>query len=56
MRTAAKTIAAAGIETLLDHSIIERAQEEFKEKTEGFVYKSAIPQDQKPRLPVENNE
>ena len=56
MRTAAKTIAAAGIETLLDHSIIERAQEEFKEKTEGFAYKSAIPQDQKPRLPVENNE
>jgi aminobenzoyl-glutamate utilization protein B len=51
MLTAAKTIAASGIEVLLDPTIIERARAEFKEKTKGFVYKSAVPKDQKPRLP-----
>jgi aminobenzoyl-glutamate utilization protein B len=51
MLTAAKTIAASGIEALLDPTIIERARAEFKEKTKGFVYKSAVPRDQKPRLP-----
>ena len=51
MHTAAKTIAAAGIETLMDPSVIEKAQAEFKEKTKGFTYKSAVPKDQKPRLP-----
>ena len=53
MHASAKTIAAAAIETLLDLSIVERAQAEFKEKTKDFIYKSAIPQDQKPRLPAQ---
>jgi aminobenzoyl-glutamate utilization protein B len=51
MQVAAKTLAATGIETLMDPKIIERAQAEFKEKTKGFIYKSAVPRDQKPRLP-----
>jgi aminobenzoyl-glutamate utilization protein B len=51
MLTAAETIAASGIEALLEPAIIERARVEFKEKTKGFVYKSAVPKDQKPRLP-----
>jgi len=52
MHVAAKTIAASGIEALMDPSIIVRAQEEFKEKTKDFTYKSAVPENQKPRLPV----
>ncbi len=51
MMLAAKTLAAAGIEVLLDKSIIERAQKEVKEKTKGFTYKSAVPKNQKPKLP-----
>ncbi|MCP4712710.1 MAG: amidohydrolase [Planctomycetes bacterium] len=52
MHVAAKTLAASGIEVLMDPSIIERAREEFQKSTEGFTYKSAIPKNQKPRLPV----
>ncbi len=52
MVVAAKTIAAAGVETLLDPRIIEKARAEFAEKTQGFTYKSAVPKDQKPRLPA----
>ncbi|MFC1732792.1 amidohydrolase [candidate division KSB1 bacterium] len=52
MRVAAKTIAAAGIETLLDPSIVEKARAEFMENTKDFTYESAIPRDQKPRIPV----
>ena len=48
MRTAAKVIAASAIEALTDGRIIARAQKEFKEKTRGFVYRSAIPAEQKP--------
>jgi len=51
MRTASKTNAAAGIEFLMDDSLIGKAQEEFKEKTKDFTYKSAVPKGQKPRLP-----
>ncbi len=50
MRTAAKTIASSVIETLLDPSIIERAQAEFTEKTEDFIYKSPLPAGQKPKI------
>ncbi len=49
MLTAAKVLAAAAIEALLDPAVVKRAQAEFKEKTKGFIYKSAIPKDQKPR-------
>jgi len=55
MRTAAKTIAASVIETLLDQSIIEQAQKEFRESTKDFEYKSALSQDQKPRIPERKN-
>jgi aminobenzoyl-glutamate utilization protein B len=51
MLTAAKTIAGAGVEALMNPKISQEAQAEFKERTKGFTYKSAIPQDQKPRLP-----
>ncbi len=51
MRIAAKVLATAGIEILLDPSIIEKAKLEFAEKTEDFIYKSAVPKDQKARLP-----
>ncbi len=51
MQTAAKTLAASGIEVLMNRKLIEEAQKEFLEKTEGFRYKSAVPEDQRPRLP-----
>ena len=51
MHAAAKTLAAAGLEILLDPGIIEKASAEFKEKTKDFTYKSAVPQDQNPPLP-----
>lgn len=53
MLVAAKTLAASGIEALQDPTIIEKARAEFKEKTRGFTYKSAVPPGQKPRLPKE---
>jgi len=51
LETAAKTIAAAGIDSLLNPQIIEAAQKEFQKETEGFTYKSAVPKNQKARLP-----
>ncbi|MHC4737561.1 MAG: amidohydrolase, partial [Planctomycetota bacterium] len=52
MDVAAKTFAAAGIEVLTDPGIVEKAQAEFRKKTKNFTYKSAVPNDQKPRLPI----
>jgi aminobenzoyl-glutamate utilization protein B len=52
MDAAAKTFAAAGIEVLTAPGIVEKAQAEFREKTKDFTYKSAVPNDQKPRLPI----
>ncbi len=49
MHSAAKVLGAAAIEALLDPGLVKRAQEEFKKKTKDFVYKCAIPKDQKPR-------
>jgi len=51
MLTAAKVLAASGIEVLMDKSIVRKAREEFDEKTEGFTYKSAVPSDRKPPIP-----
>jgi aminobenzoyl-glutamate utilization protein B len=51
MITAAKVIAASGIDLLMNTDIIEEAQKEFAEKTEGNPYKSVIPEGQKPPLP-----
>ena len=55
MKVTAKTIAAAAIEVLMDRRIVEKAQAEFKEKTKDFTYKSAVPKDRKPRLPIDKN-
>jgi len=49
MQNAAKVLACSGIDILTNPEIIKEAWKEFREKTKGFVYKSAIPQDQKPR-------
>ena len=49
MLTAAKVLAGAAIDCLIDAGIIAEAQAEFKEKTEGFEYESAVPDGQKPR-------
>jgi aminobenzoyl-glutamate utilization protein B len=49
MVTAAKILAAAGIDFLSDPQLVRDAQAEFKEKTRDFVYKSAIPEGQPPR-------
>ncbi|MCP4724902.1 MAG: amidohydrolase [bacterium] len=51
MQTAAKTLAASGIEVLMNKDIIKEAQEEFQEKTKDFIYKSSVPEGQKARLP-----
>ncbi len=51
--TAAKVLAASGINMITNTTIIEEAQKEFREKTEGKPYKSVIPAGQKPPLPGE---
>jgi len=51
MAVTSKVIAASAIDVLMDSSIVERARAEFKEKTKDFVYKSAIPKEQKPPIP-----
>jgi aminobenzoyl-glutamate utilization protein B len=51
MNTAAKVLAASGIDILTDKSILEKAGKEFSEKTKGFTYKNAIPDGQKPPIP-----
>jgi aminobenzoyl-glutamate utilization protein B len=51
MQYAAKVLAASGIDFLLTPSSVEKAKAEFAEKTKGFVYKSAIPDGQKPPVP-----
>ena len=55
MAAAAKTFAASGIDVLMDPGIVEKAQAEFKKKTKDFTYKSAIPKNQKPRLPIKDD-
>jgi aminobenzoyl-glutamate utilization protein B len=49
MLTAAKVLAGAAIDCLVDPALVEEARKEFKENTRDFVYKSAIPKDQQPR-------
>ena len=56
MITAAKILSAAAIDFLLDPKKIQEAQKEFKEKTRDFVYKCAIPGEQKPRTGRKNKE
>jgi aminobenzoyl-glutamate utilization protein B len=52
MRVAAKVLAMSGLDVLLDRDLTERATAEFDTVTEGFTYKSAVPADQPPPLPV----
>lgn len=49
--TAAKVIAASTVDMMLHPEIVERAQAEFRGKTEGFAYRSAVPDGQSPPLP-----
>ena len=48
---AGKVMAASGVQVLMDKKIVEKAREEFNEKTEGKPYKSGLPPDLKPPLP-----
>jgi aminobenzoyl-glutamate utilization protein B len=48
MLTAAKTIAAAGLEVITDPGLLKNVRAEFDEKTKGFTYDPLIPKDQKP--------
>ncbi len=52
MRTASKVLAATALEAMLDTGFIEQARKEFQERTANFVYKSAVPEGQPPRIPV----
>ena len=49
MLTAAKVLAGAAIDCLLDPAVVKEARAEFKESTKDFVYKAAIPKGQPPR-------
>lgn len=51
MIIAAKVLAAVSIDVLLDQAVLEKAHKEFREKTKGFTYKSAIPLKLKPPVP-----
>ncbi len=48
MLSASKVLSATALDMLTNPKLIEKAQKEFKEKTEGFTYKSAIPDGQEP--------
>lgn len=50
MMVAAKTLAASSIEAMMDTKIVENAHAEFKDKTKGFTYRSAVPDDKKPPI------
>lgn len=49
---AAKTMAGAALDTLLNPDIITKAKEEFNQLREGLEYKCAIPQDVKAPKPT----
>jgi len=51
MLVAAKILAASAIEAMMDTKIVEKAQAEFKEKTKGLTYQSAVPVGRKPPIP-----
>ncbi len=48
MLFAAKAMASAGSKLLRDHSLLEKAKKEFKQKTKGQKYQSPLPKDAKP--------
>ncbi len=51
MVTAAKVLAASSLEVMLDKKALAAARSDFKKDTDGFVYKSAVPDGQKPPIP-----
>lgn len=53
MLHAAKTMAITAADAILDPSLIERAQAEFKESTAGRPYQCPIPESVKPRFVTE---
>ncbi len=53
MIMAAKVMATTGLELLVDPAALAELKKEFKEKTKDYTYKSGIPPDQKPPIPVE---
>ena len=52
MHYAAKTMAGAALDTLLNPDIIAKAKEEFNQSRGGVEYKCAIPKDVKPPKPT----
>lgn len=53
MILAAKVLAMTGLDFLLDPAALDETKKEFKEKIKDYTYKSGIPPDQKPPIPVE---
>jgi aminobenzoyl-glutamate utilization protein B len=53
MILAAKVLAMTGLDFLLDPGALDEIKKEFKEKIKDYTYKSGIPPDQKPPIPVE---
>jgi len=52
MHYAAKTMAGAALDTLLNPDIIAKAKEEFNQSRGGLQYKCAIPEDVKAPKPT----
>ena len=51
MVVAAKTLGLTGVDLLTSPQLLKEAQEEFKERMKGRMYRPTIPMDQKPPLP-----
>ncbi|TKJ32959.1 peptidase M20 [bacterium (candidate division B38) B3_B38] len=52
MLVAAKTLAATAVDLIYDGELLKQMREEWKEKTQGFTYKSPLPEGRKsPSLP-----
>lgn len=51
LNVAAKTMAATALDILQDPSLLQAITAEWQQKTKGIVYKSAIPEGQKPPTP-----
>jgi aminobenzoyl-glutamate utilization protein B len=52
MVTGAKVLAASSLEVMLDKKALADARADFENDTKGFTYKSAVPDGQKPPIPV----
>jgi aminobenzoyl-glutamate utilization protein B len=54
MVTAARTLSGATVELLVSPDVVRAAKEEFDQRMAGAVYRSPIPQDQKPPIPPQD--